>query len=230
LRRYLVTELPGPGVELTVSVGVSHHMLRVSGLAPGEMVELYDGLGHACVAILGRVEDGRAVLVGRQGKSLKRPWLELWLLPALLRARVFDEVVRSATELGVAHLWPVQSVRCVAKEGKPERWERIARSALAQSGGVQLPDLCPVQPLASALDRLPDDVERMVLVPGGPSIRPTSERVALFVGPEGGWSEAELTLLVDSAARPLGLGASTLRAQTASVAGLATLLAGTWEP
>ena len=137
MRRFLSPVLPAADAVIALEAGVSHHILRVTGIAPGESLELFDGQGGVCEAVLEGVEGGLArVRWTSKGTPLVLP--PRWLLIGLLKRQTFDGVVRMATELGVSAIWPVQLSRSVPKGGRLDRWERIAASAAGQCGRTSL--------------------------------------------------------------------------------------------
>jgi 16S rRNA (uracil1498-N3)-methyltransferase len=202
----------------------AHHLLRVVGVAPGEAVELYAPDGQAVVARLAGVEHGAAVLHTEGAPHTVGAGMpERWLLIARLKGPAFDTALRMATELGVSHILPVQAARSVAKGDKRPRWERVVGSAVQQCGRTQAPHIDPPRDLEGALAAVPAGTPCFVCVPGatlGPSVPGPA---AVLIGPEGGWTEAEVALARAEGAQPLGLGRWVLRADTAVAAALARL-------
>ena len=202
---------------------VSHHLLRVTGIAPGEGVMLFDGAGNEALATLEAVAHGRAVL--RQvepARAVEHP--DVHLLVAVCKHAAMDTIIRMATELGVSRIQPILAERCVARGDRIDRWERIAAGAAAQSGRSRVPHIDATSRLAHALDTVPEALARRVLAPGGPDLAPVRPPCALLVGPEGGLSPTELDLAQARGFAPEGLGSGVLRVDTAVAAALARLL------
>jgi 16S rRNA (uracil1498-N3)-methyltransferase len=221
MRRFLAMDLSGP--EVLLDKESSHHLLRVSGIAPGESVELVDGLGAHVEATLLDSQRGRARLrVDRRLPVIERKEERL-LCVGLLRAVVFDQVIRQATEMGVDRIIPIQAERSVARSGNPERWDRVARAAMIQCGRSLLPTIEVASALQEVLKGLGSQRNIVVLSPGAPLLEPLPGPCAVLIGPEGGWSPQELELAQSHGARLAGLGELTLRAETAVVATLARL-------
>jgi len=145
------------------------------------------------------------------------------LCVGLLRASVFDQVIRQATELGVDRIIPVQAERSVARSGKPDRWARVARAAMIQCGRSLLPRIDSAVRLEDLLPKLDPSLRAVFLCPGSPLLEPISGPAAVFIGPEGGWSPGELERAQDHGLALAGLGTLALRAETAVVAALARL-------
>lgn len=225
MRRFLCEPLPTAAQPATLSAAVSHHMLRVVGIAPGESVVLFDGKGRACHAALRSVSNGQAVLdFVKDCATLPRP--ERWLLVGVTRGPAFDLTVRMATELGVDRIIPLLLHRSVAKGDRSQRWQRIAASAAAQCGRNTLPIIDAPMGLSNALECLPSTLARRIALPGAAPAQSVSGGAALLLGPEGGLTDKEIHLAMEADFQPIGLGPLVLRADTAAAVGLACLMTG----
>ena len=218
VRRFLCENLGAVGEIVVLSDERSHHVLRVTGIAPGEEVELFDGLGGACRARLDGVEGGRAHL--QVVELVATPPIEsnVHLVLAQTRASVMDTVIRMVTEIGVEAITVVHTERCVAKGDKHERWTRIAEAASAQSGRSNVPTIGPPIPLNQALMAMGG--RRFVCTPGSVVRARPSGPVTILVGPEGGLTEGEVDQAETAGWVRAGLGETVLRADTAAVASL----------
>jgi 16S rRNA (uracil1498-N3)-methyltransferase len=188
----------------------AHHLSRVLRLRPGEPVTVADGTGgwRPCRWTGNGVEpDGAVVHEPRTGPALTigfavpkgdRPE---WIVQKLTELDV-DHIVLLRTDHSVVRWDAERSARHV------DRLRRVAREASMQSRRVWLPRVEGVRTVAE-LDR---ERGRTVAIaqPGGAP--PSLAEPTLLVGPEGGWSEAEL------AGRPhVGLGPTVLRVETAAI-------------
>lgn len=224
MRRFLAPELPGVGQELELDPNVSHHLLRVTGIAPGELVWLFDGRGGHAPAELTGTTQGRARL-RQTGPTETTQAACVVLVIGICKHAAMDTLVRMATELGAAEIQPVITQRSVARGDRSDRWTRIAASSAAQCGRARLPLVHPVRPLAAALDALSPGLPGLVLVPGVEDTAPWSAPRAVLIGPEGGLSAAEVELALAHGFRTAGLGPRVLRADTAVAAALARVAA-----
>lgn len=221
MRRFATTHVPAAGEFVHLAQDVSHHMLRVTGIAPGERIELFDGSGVIALAELCSVEDGMAIVRILEHQVAGEEAHSLHLIIAQLRANVLDTVLRMSTELGVTDVTIVQAERCVARGDKRERWGRIVQSAAGQSGRSSWPTIHPPSDLRDVI-AIPTGTVGRICVPGFPEL-PTSvvqspQRV--LIGPEGGWTEDEVDLASEQGWLPMGLGSTVLRADTAAVAAI----------
>ena len=224
MRRFVTNDVPAVGEFVCLDEEVSHHLLRVTGVAPGEQVELFDGVGAGAVAELCDVQGGLARLRIVSLKNTECGSHPIHLRVAQLRASTLDTVLRMATELGVTDVTVVHSERCVARGNKQERWLRIVRSAAAQCGRVDWPKIHMPCDFSAAL-QLDEGVVGIMCDPNSPTSLSASESaVCLLIGPEGGWSDSERRQAVDAGWTLRGLGTHVLRADTAAVAAISRCL------
>ena len=216
--------------ELVLPAPVARHASQVLRLRIGAPIVLFDGAGGEYPATLvGAGRDARArtqahVAVERESSA------PVTLVQALVAADVMDGIVRKAVELGVAAIQPVLAER--SQRGPAERldrrlarWQQIAVAACEQCGRNRIPVVAAVLPLsdwiAATLDlpfaALLDPRARTSLAAAGADVR------ALIVGPEGGLTDEEGALALARGARAVHLGSRILRADTAALAGLATI-------
>lgn len=211
-----------PG-ELVLPPGEAHH-LRVRRVSLGEKVVVLNGHGQEARGVL--VAGDRVMIEEVKENLAREPGARLTLYLGLLKGEKMDLVIQKATELGVEAVVPLVTKRCVPRPrpSRVERWRTIAREALKQCGGTLLPRV--EAPLDVA--RIHLEGEGWVLWEGERERYLSREvavgRVALAVGPEGGWEPEEVELLVSGGFKPATLGPRILRAETAAIVGLGLLL------
>jgi len=195
-----------------------HHLLRVLRVRPGEEVTVSDGAGRCRPCRMGPgglLEPAGEVVV------VPRPRPAVAVGVALTKGDRPEVAVQKLTELGVDRILPFVADRSVARwEGERAvrhvgRLRRVAREAAVQARLTFLPEVADLTDFASVV-ALPGAArcDRG----GGP---PGLDRPVLLVGPEGGWSDAER----DRGLPVVGLGPTTLRAETAAIAAGALLTA-----
>ena len=228
-----------PGRRAALSEGERHHLYRVLRATDGTELEVADGAGWSAS---GRLTQGEVTLTtAATYAAVGLP--RLHVAQGLPKARKLDEVVRQLTELGVDALTAVATERSVtrlegAKALKAQaRWEAVARAACEQARRPRRPRLTGVVSLDSLLDEvLAADAAILVGQPHAtplPDALPhvTASEVVLAIGPEGGWSPAELArLTADERVHRVGLGPTVLRTEHAAAAALAvaSALLGRW--
>jgi 16S rRNA (uracil1498-N3)-methyltransferase len=230
-----------PGISLSAPVTLpdeeAEHLLRVLRLQAGDEVEAFDGAGRMYLAVVDRA--------GRRSAALRalsvtgaapEPGVRLRLVVAALKGDKTDDVVRDAAMLGVSAIQPVVTARSeiglasLARSHRVQRWQRIAVSSVKQSGRAVVPAVSP--PLAfDEYVAQPSSAHRLMLAepsvglgatPVGALDKPGA--ADLIVGPEGGWTEAEVGLASRSGARLVTLGGRTLRADATPLVALAAVL------
>ena len=205
--------------------GEAHHVFKVLRGRSGDEVEVVDGKGRLFAA--GLREGGEAVVL----EELAAPDAtdtEVSLYQAVPKGGRMDLVVEKATEVGATSIVPLLTDRGVVnpREGKVDRWRRVAEAAARQSLRLGVPEVSDPVPFSEAVARVGEKGVLLHNDPGIPSVEAVvGTSAGLFVGPEGGWSEGELRLAGD-AGMPLGsMGPYRLRSETAGIVAVARALA-----
>lgn len=223
LRRvFLEPPLPSPDEVRSLGEAERAHLVRVLRATAGQAVLLFDGQGHQAEATLEDPPTGRVRVTGPVHEAAAT-----WPVHALLgltKGQAMDHAVRMVVEAGATHLHPVLCQRSVARGGRHDRWERIARSAATQCGRADVPQVLPLAPLAEVLTSLPG-VELRIALPGTTALGPANGPSGVLIGPEGGLTPAEVAASLDAGLHPTGLGPWVLRADTAAAVAIAQLTA-----
>ncbi|HEY3415669.1 MAG TPA: RsmE family RNA methyltransferase [Armatimonadota bacterium] len=219
------------GASVVITGEKYHHLVRVRRLRLAER-------------LLGALPDGRVLSLEVSeisAESLRARVLEvqparglspcrITLYQAVLKGEKMELVVQKATELGVDTIAPIFTRRTVprweptAARGRSERWARIADAAAEQCERSLPPRVLPPQELVPTLE---GDLPRFLLheregrpLPAVAAEYPGLPALALYLGPEGGWDDDEVRLLLDAGAVPIHLGGRILRAETATLTAL----------
>ncbi len=215
---------------------VSHHARRVLRLADGDALVLFDGKGSEFEAVLlAATENGSHSFakIVRGGPVCRDAALQITLVQALVSQEKADWVVEKAVELGAHRILFAPCTRSVVRldgrrlERRAERWREIAVAACGQCGRNTLPLVEAASDLETALRAGLDADERRVLEPtaeGGIG-RVNGASVCMAVGPEGGFTSAELSLAHRLGYRGTRLGPRVVRTETAGLFAIAALLA-----
>lgn len=203
---------------------------KVLRLKAGDEVILGDGRGREYVAEIKKIDPKKIYLLVRKenGSTTETGENRVILYSAILKRENFELVVQKATEIGVSEIVPILTERTVKKQVRPERLHDIMREAAEQSGRRFIPKIREPIPFSQALDEIEGRDLAVLYDPAGapfPGNTPvTSERIRIFIGPEGGWSEKEKAEARAKNCISLCLGTRILRSETAAIVGLYLIL------
>ena len=222
-----------------------HYLNRVLRLQAGDRFIAMDGRGHWWLAVLEARETGLFASIAEEIAVNRELPVEVTLMAALPKGNGFDEVVRQATELGVASIVPVTSDRTLLKpsDQKVERWRRIAAEAAEQSERQIVPTI--LEPISFDVavkdcgqkyryicvargdnrhlyDCLLGNLEPPFVGAVPPCPPPAGEELSIViaVGPEGGWTDGEVERAIEFGFEAVSLGNRILRAVTAPIVAL----------
>ncbi len=233
MHRFFTTEIQ-PNTAVIRGDDVKH-IAKVLRLRAGDVVQLCDGNGRECNAVIRSISPDAVTFdteLWREAAS--EPLAKITLFQCLPKAGKMETIIQKCVELGACGFVPVQSERCVVVlkppyEGRIERWQRVSEEAAKQSRRGVIPKV----QLPVALDKL-DFTEFDTVLAAYENEQTVSlktalhERcgkvIAIVVGPEGGFSEAEVKTLVQKGARSVSLGTRILRTETAGMAMTAQIL------
>jgi 16S rRNA (uracil1498-N3)-methyltransferase len=207
----------------------AHHLARVLRVRPGELgVAVSSGREYALQVDAVKSSLVTASVRGVQPAGGELP-LRLTLLQALLPNPDFDRVLEAGTALGVIRFVPVLASRSVARPApeRLQRWRSIVESAAEQSHRGAVPQVEAPLGLAEAVAQTSSS-RLLVLDPrASMSLRDAAGNhtvYALAIGPEGGWTEDERSILSHVGGVPVSLGARILRARLAPIVAAAILI------
>jgi 16S rRNA (uracil1498-N3)-methyltransferase len=217
-----------PGAEIFATAGQAHYLGTVMRRGAGEILSLFNGRDGEWAARIQAIRRDRAVFVALEQIRPQGEEPDIWLAFAPLKRDATDLIVQKATELGAGALLPVATERTNTGRLNADRLRAIATEAAEQCERLTVPRIAPIARLADLLAAWPPErtlraaVERAAAAP----ITPAPGPAGLLVGPEGGFTPAELDAL---GAAPFvvmaSLGPRILRAETAAIVGLALLQA-----
>ncbi|MEO6578693.1 MAG: RsmE family RNA methyltransferase [Candidatus Limnocylindria bacterium] len=225
MHRFFVDPSKMAGERFTLPDSIAHQVQSVLRLRDGDRLVLLpgDGTEAECVLVAGSCE-----VVDRRSPATE-PRHRLIVVQALLKGDGLDEVIRHATEVGVAGFQLVVTERCVAREISALRLERlraIARESAEQSERALVPWVAAPIPLESVLEAgaviLADRTAPVRLS----EIAPPS---AVIIGPEGGWAVGELRGAGDANVALASLGPRILRSRSVASVAAGVILSRTGD-
>ncbi|KAF3998465.1 16S rRNA (uracil(1498)-N(3))-methyltransferase [Glaciimonas immobilis] len=229
--------IPNPleiGITVTLPEAVAHH-INVLRLPLDTPVTLFNGSGGEFIATIASLERKRVSVEVKtfSPREAELPYA-ITLAQALPESSKLDWIIEKAVELGAAGIQPLSAQRCVVRlaadrvEKKQAHWQAVIISAAEQSGRNRLPHLAPLTSLSDWLGQK-DLHKRIILSPRGEASlsdwarHQPPQSVALLIGPEGGFTDAEESAACAQGALMLSMGARILRTETAGLAALAAL-------
>ena len=201
----------------------AQHLAKVMRAVVGDEVVLFDGSGAEFTAKVTRLSKSVVLLEILERREISRePRVELTLAVALPKGERQKWLVEKLTELGAARLVPLITERGVAQpvDAAIARLSRAVVEASKQCGRNRLMEIAPPR---EALEYFAADSLRIKLVaePGGEQLGSLAQDVTHLIcaiGPEGGFTPAELKAAMENRWRPVTLGRSILRIETAAIA------------
>lgn len=224
-----------PGLELDLPEDVVRHAVRVLRLPPGASITLFNGQGGEYEATITHIDKTQVLAsIGPHDPVERESPLHLTLVQALQAGEKMDYTIQKSVELGVSLIQPVASKRSVVKlsgdrQSKREaHWQSVAISACEQCGRNQVPQVSPIRPLEQWLGQSGNHAGvKLMLAPGAAlsldQLPPTTDRITLLVGAEGGLEPGEIQAAQSSGFIPIRLGPRILRTETAGLAVLAAI-------
>ncbi len=230
LHNFFIDEIIGDRKEIKITdsglISQWRHVLRLN---TGSSVILFDNSGFEYEArFMERTYLKAVFAIIEKRKNSFSPKRNVSLFQAVIKPDKFEWVLEKGTEIGVSHFQPIVASRSVARKLNLTRAKKILKESSEQSGRGILPTISETISLESAISNLPSESEAFVLDPSGIPIPdslfllPTSTHV--FVGPEGGFTDRELSQFKEKKAPIYSVGTQILRSETAAVAILSLLL------
>lgn len=229
--RSTVGHVPQPGATVTLGADDGHHLVRAARRRVGDATEVIDPDGRIWPAVIEAVGPPVQLRIGdvpRSGPAV----VPLDLYIGTLEWGRFDLVVEKCTEIGIARLTMFSSERVARKadqdgfDRRRGRLGRLADAAAKQSGQGRRPELRGLVPFSAVIDEIAAGTGFLVDACGeralGDALRAGQPaRVAIVVGSDAGFSAAEIDRARETGVAICGLGASTLRAETAALVAVA---------
>lgn len=230
--QFLIDKNPNVDELVHMSSSEAHHLRDVFRIRLGDEVRLFDGVGTGFQAVVETLSRNEVVLrVSKKWKAIP-PKVFVDCAVSLLPRDGMLQVIQRITEFGVRKLIPLETKRSIVKN-KPnfDQWNKSALSACKQSERLSLPELCQPITLQPLLEMF--QVYDLVVLahPEGGWVRKYLESDAMrnvrsalmIIGPEGGFSESEISSMCTKGAQKVSFGSCIYRSEIA-VAFLAAVL------
>ena len=227
--------------EIRITGSDVNHIKNVMRMKAGDVINVSDGTGFTYVCeIADTGKDELRLIIKSKKMADTELGIRISLYQGLPKKDKMELIIQKAVELGVYDIYPVITERAVVKidprkvKEKVERWNRISESAAKQSGRSIIPvvhePLSYKNALTSAVETcdtvlIPyENVKGMAYADECINQAVRKPASAVFIGPEGGFSDEEAELAVSMGAKAISLGSRILRTETAGLCTLSVMM------
>lgn len=236
---FFVEEEQVNGENAYISGSDVNHIVNVLRMKIGEelLISVKGDWDYLCK--IEEIENYRVNLKLLESMEQRELPIKLTLLQGIPKSDKLEMIIQKAIELGVSEIIPVKTNRVVVRidekktQAKVNRWNAIAESAAKQSKRSIIPKVLKPQTLDNALEIVKDYGVKLLPYENADGIKKTKDilnsldgknNIAVFIGPEGGFEEAEVKKSTDSGFEVITLGKRILRTETAGLALLSNIM------
>ena len=240
MQNFFVYDWQVQGDMVTIEGADVNHIVNVLRMKVGEEVSVHDDVNRKYLCRIAELQEDKVCLsiLEQQASDTELP-CRIYLFQGLPKGDKMEWIIQKGVELGAYAIVPVTTKRAVVKldekkaQKKVSRWNSIAESAAKQSGRGMIPEVLPVMKFAEALEFAKDLDLNLIPYEKAEGIADTKQRIAeirpgqsigIFIGPEGGFEEAEVEMAKEKRAIPVTLGRRILRTETAGMTMLSILM------
>lgn len=240
MQNFFVYDWQVQGDMVTIEGTDVNHIVNVLRMKVGEEVSVHDDVNRKYLCRIAELQEDKVCLsiLEQQTSDTELP-CRIYLFQGLPKGDKMEWIIQKGVELGAYAIVPVATKRAVVKldekkaQKKVARWNSIAESAAKQSGRGMIPEVLPVMKFAEALQFAEDLDLNLIPYEKAEGIADTKQRIAeirpgqsigIFIGPEGGFEEAEVEMAKEMQAVPVTLGRRILRTETAGMTMLSILM------
>ena len=216
-----------------------NHIANVLRMKPGEelLISVKGDWDYLCKIV--DIETDRVNLKVLESMEQRELPVNITLLQGIPKSDKLEMIIQKAVELGVSEIIPVKTKRVVVKidekkvDTKVNRWNAIAESAAKQSKRSIIPKVHEPMSIDNALEIVKDFGVKLIPYENADGIDKTrkildnmdkTKKIAVFIGPEGGFEESEVDSIKNSGFEVITLGKRILRTETAGLALLSNIM------
>jgi 16S rRNA (uracil1498-N3)-methyltransferase len=219
-RFFINTKIEEGNLEI-LEKGIFHQLKDVLRKRVGDKIILFNGTGIEAEAKIKKfLKDKIEVEILKIEKPEREPKVFVSLFCSILKKANFELVVQKATEIGVGEIVPILCKNTVKIGLNLKRLDKIAKEATKQSKRVTLPKIGKILTFKEAIEKVKNFDLKILFDISGKEFYPFKrkiDKVAIFIGPEGGWDKSEIELAKKENFEILNLGKLNLRAETAAI-------------
>ena len=232
IQKFIVPQIDTIPSKVEITGQDAWHICKVLRYKKGGKIKVCDGKGKDFVAKISFVSSDKIKLdIIEQYDSNSESFIDITLCSAMLKDRKMDLIIKNITQLGVKKWIPFFSERCIPKfdvkggKIKKKRWEKIAKESLKQCQRSFLPLISEPLMFEDLLKKVEYYDLKIAFWEESKSklnieVKKTINKVVILIGPEGGFSKAEISLAESKGFISCSLGPRLLKAETAAVASL----------
>ncbi|MCR6106303.1 16S rRNA (uracil(1498)-N(3))-methyltransferase [Salipaludibacillus agaradhaerens] len=242
MQRYFLNKAQFHDKQVLIDGETARHISKVMRMAPGDNIICCDGEGacHYCTLEKVSADDVRATITKELSDNVELP-VKVTIAHGLPKGDKLELVIQKATELGASGFIPFQAERSVVKLDKKkelkkiERWRKIAKEASEQSHRQLMPRIEAVHSISALIDQF-SSYSSVILAyeedakqhknkafHQSLSLLKPQDNLLFIVGPEGGFTDKEVTMMQNAGAISCSLGPRILRSETAPLYGLSAI-------
>ena len=192
--------------------------------------------GNRYLAKIFNIEKDKVICTIIQNEETTEPKIQITLFQGLPKSDKMELIIQKAVELGVYEITPVEMKNCIAKikdeDKKITRWQAISESASKQSKRTIIPKINKVEKIKNLKDKINDydlvifayENEKNISLKNILNDYKNISKIAIVIGPEGGFDKEEAKELENSGAKGVSLGKTILRTETASIAMISMIM------
>lgn len=222
-----------PGQIIALSDAAAHHVISVLRLKVGDAITLFRGDNFEFTAHIAQIQKKQTTIEITSKTAINRESSrKIHLAQAIAKGDKMEWVIQKAVELGVTSITPLLSERSVVRldierlQKKHLQWQAIAIAAAEQSGRTHIPLIHTSTSIHAFVETCRAE-HQWILSPTATQCLPEmilpNAKIALLIGPEGGFTEQELLVAASHQTHAIKLGPRILRTETAAIAALAIL-------
>ncbi|HPS21575.1 MAG TPA: RsmE family RNA methyltransferase [Candidatus Paceibacterota bacterium] len=206
--------------ELEITGEIAHQVIKVLKFEIGEKIELSDGKGAVGIGKVKNLSKNTVLVEIEKIEKLEEN-KKTTLFCAVLKKENFELVVQKATECGIKKIVPIITDRTIKTGLKLDRLEKIAKEASEQSGRSIVPEISEPVSFEKSLELINKTDLNILFDISGEKFSEINlndfEKINIFIGPEGGWTDNEIKKMKNLNFKIASLGKLTLRAETAAI-------------
>lgn len=225
-----------------------HHMVKVLRLREGDEIDVSDTVEweyHAKIVSLDK-DEAQLEILDKQAFA-SEPSVEVTLFQGIPKSGKMETIIQKCVELGVHDVVPVFMDRTVVVDKgnfgkKTERWNKVAAEAVKQCKRGIIPEVADPVKMKDVYPAFADydlvlfpyenekgkTIKEALLTASNPMYEEITgnslERIAVIIGPEGGFSDEEAEAVISAGGESVSLGKTILRTETAGMAALAMIM------